>query len=64
LRSLERRIQKLETNLGDRSRLRRSSPEWQSYWEQKLAEIANGDEPGESGYIPLEVWDALALDEN
>lgn len=59
--NLLRRLQKLEARLTDASGLKPNSPEWQAYWEKKLAEIANGHEPGKPGCIPLEVWDALTV---
>jgi hypothetical protein len=54
-------VQKLEALLTDGSGLKPHSPEWQAYWEQKLARIAIGDEPGEPGCIPHEAWDALTV---
>ena len=55
------RLRKLEMRLTDASGLKPHSPEWQAYWEQKLARIANGDDRGDPGCIPLEVWDALTV---
>jgi hypothetical protein len=59
--SLLQRIRKLEACLTDGSGLKPRSPEWQEYWEHKLARIVSGDEAGDRGCIPLEVWDALTV---
>ena len=57
---LVRRVQRLEVQLTDGSGLKAHSPEWQAHWEQRLTRILSGEEPGEPGCIPLEVWDAVA----
>ena len=56
---LVRRVQRLEVQLTDGSGLKAHSPEWQAHWEQRLTRILSGEEPGEPGCIPLEVWDAV-----
>jgi hypothetical protein len=55
---LEHRIQKLEA-LHNGTGPKLNSPEWRAHWEQKLAAILSGEEAGEPGCIPLDVWDAL-----
>ena len=57
--SLERRVRKLEAVLTDGSRLRPNSPEWSDYWARRVSRILAGEEAGEPGCIPLEVWDAV-----
>ena len=56
---LVRRVQRLEVQLTDGSGLKAHSPEWQAHWKQRLTRILSGEEPGEPGCIPLEVWDAV-----
>jgi hypothetical protein len=56
---LERRVQKLEALLSDGSGLRPDSPEWLDYWARKASRILTGEEPGQPGCIPLEVWDVV-----
>ncbi len=57
--ALERRVKKLEALLTDGGGLKPHSPEWRAHWEQRLTRILSGEEPGEPGCIPLEVWDAV-----
>jgi len=57
--AIERRLQKLEALLSDGSGLRPDSPEWLDYWAQRVSRILTGEESGEPGCIPLEVWDAI-----
>ena len=54
-----KRVQRLEAQLSDGTGLRTHSPDWQAHWERKLALIVSGEEPGEPGSIPLEIWDAI-----
>jgi hypothetical protein len=56
---LESRVQRLESRLTDGTGLKPHSPEWLAHWEDALARIVGGEEPGEPGDIPLEVWDAI-----
>jgi len=56
--ALERRVKKLEAQQAN-SGPKPNTPEWRAHWEQKLAAILNGEEAGEPGCIPLDVWDAL-----
>ena len=58
---LQTRLRKLETQFTDGSGLRPRSPEWLDYWERRLNRILSGEEPGEPGCIPLEVWDGIPL---
>ncbi len=58
--ALQKRLQRLEARLTDGSGRRPHSPEWLAYWDQKLTRILTGEEPGEPGCIPLEVWDAFS----
>jgi hypothetical protein len=59
---LRRRLRKLEAQLTDSSGFRPHSQAWLGYWEQRLHAILAGEEPGKPGCIPLEVWDAVALE--
>ena len=59
--NLLQRIRKLEERLTDGSGLKPCSPEWHAYWERKLVGIVTGDDSGDPGCIPLEVWDALTV---
>ena len=56
---LERRVKKLEALLTDSSGLKARSPEWRAHWEHRLTSILGGEEAGEPGCIPLEVWDSV-----
>ena len=55
---VERRLEKLEARLTDRSGYRPHSDEWADFWARKIHRILTGEEPAEPGCIPLEVWDA------
>ena len=58
--SLLSRITKIEARIKDRSGLVPHSPGWLDYWELRMARILTEEE---SGSIPLEVWDALLVDQ-
>jgi hypothetical protein len=62
---LRGRLRRLETRLTDVNGLRPQSPEWWEHWARRLQSIFSGEEPGEPGCIPLDVWDAIeAADQN
>jgi len=62
--NLRRRLKNLEAQLTDGSGLRPGSPKWRDYWGQRLIRILTGEEPSESGCIPLEVWDAFSVEQS
>lgn len=56
---LAKRVQRLEAQVTEVAELRPRSPKWRAYWEEKLARIVSGEEPGEALAVPLEIWDAI-----
>ena len=56
---LERRLRKFEARLTDRSGLVPHTKAWWDYWVPRVDRLITGEEPGEPGYIPLEVCDAI-----
>jgi hypothetical protein len=59
---LQTRLRKLEAKLTDGSGFRPQSPEWRDHWVRRLQRIFSGEEAGEPGCIPLDVWDAMDAD--
>ena len=55
----ERRLQKLEAQLTDRSGLVPHTKAWMDYWLPRVDRIISGEDPGEPGCIPLAVFDAI-----
>jgi len=57
--SLRRRLQKLESQLTDSTRLIPYSEEWLKYWEQKIYRVLTGLEEPPPGKIPLDALRAV-----
>jgi hypothetical protein len=55
----ERRLRKLEARLTDRSGVVPHTEAWWDYWIPRVDRLISGEEPGEPGYIPLEVCDYI-----
>lgn len=59
MRSLARRLGRLETQLTDATGLAPHSGKWFTYWENILDRWLDGEEPVIRGRFPLEVTDRL-----
>ena len=55
----QRRLRNLEARLMDCSGLVPHTEAWWDYWMFRVDRLITGEEPGEPGYIPLEVCDAI-----